>query len=128
MIDGIIIETILNSINTMTLFNQHYPAGSLAFNQLVSAQVQTALDEDIGIGDLTAKLIPLAQLAKANIIVREAAIICGIGGWLLVEFGIVEISLVPPQLIGLGASLLAMIVGSLLSKPHPNRIHAASQA
>ena len=48
----------------MTLFNQHYPAGSLAFNQLVSAQVQTALDEDIGTGDLTAQLIPVTQVAK----------------------------------------------------------------
>ena len=62
----------------MTLFNQHYPAGSLAFQQLVATQVQAALHEDIGTGDLTAALIPLAQVAKATIIVRETAIICGI--------------------------------------------------
>ena len=60
----------------MTLFNQHYPAGSLAFQQLVATQVQAALHEDIGTGDLTAALIPLAQVAKATIIVRETAIIC----------------------------------------------------
>ena len=62
----------------MTLFNQHYPAGSLAFQQLVATQVQAALHEDIGTGDLTAALIPLALVAKATIIVRETAIICGI--------------------------------------------------
>ena len=62
----------------MTLFNQHYPAGSLAFQQLVATQVQAALHEDIGTGDLAAALIPLAQVAKATIIVRETAIICGI--------------------------------------------------
>ena len=52
-----------------------------------------------------------------------AAIICGIGGWLLVDFGIIDITLVPAQLIGLGASAVAMIAGSLLSAPHPNGIH-----
>ena len=52
-----------------------------------------------------------------------AAIVCGIGGWLLVDFGIIEITLVPAQLIGLGASTAAMIAGSLLSAPHPNAIH-----
>ena len=57
-----------------------------------------------------------------------AAIICGIGGWLIVDFGIIEISLVPPQLIGLGASAIAMIVGSLASKPHPNGIHTPTHA
>jgi Na+/proline symporter len=57
-----------------------------------------------------------------------AAIICGIAGWLIVDFGIIEISLVPPQLIGLGASAIAMIVGSLASKPHPNAVHAPKHA
>ena len=52
-----------------------------------------------------------------------AAILCGISGWLLVDFGIIDITLVPAQLIGLGASAVAMIAGSLLSAPHPNGIH-----
>jgi nicotinate-nucleotide pyrophosphorylase (carboxylating) len=62
----------------MTLFNQNYPSGSQAFYQLVSSQVQAALDEDIGTGDLTAQLIPAAQHANATIIAREAAVICGL--------------------------------------------------
>lgn len=43
-----------------------------------------------------------------------AANIGGVSSWLLVEMLIGEASLVPPQLIGLGVSLLGMIIGSLL--------------
>lgn len=61
----------------MTLFNKYYPIGSAAFNELVTTQVQAALDEDIGSGDLTAMLVPNAQMISATIIARESAIICG---------------------------------------------------
>ncbi|ACT48724.1 sodium:solute symporter family protein [Methylotenera mobilis] len=43
-----------------------------------------------------------------------AAIIGGISTWVLIEVLIGEAGLVPPQLIGLGVSVLAMIIGSLL--------------
>ncbi|MDI1310288.1 MAG: carboxylating nicotinate-nucleotide diphosphorylase [Methylotenera sp.] len=62
----------------MTLFNQHYPPNSETFNQLVLKQVQAALEEDIGAGDLTALLVPAEQQVVATIIARETAIICGI--------------------------------------------------
>lgn len=62
----------------MPLFNDHYPSGSNAFYQLVAYQVQAALAEDIGSGDLTAQLVPATQQVNATIIVRESAIICGI--------------------------------------------------
>jgi len=62
----------------MTLFNQHYPPNSMAFNQLVLKQVQAALEEDIGAGDLTASLVPAGQQVTATIIARETAVICGI--------------------------------------------------
>lgn len=90
----------------MTLFNQHYPAGSLAFNQLVSAQVQTALDEDIGTGDLTAQLIPVTQVAKANIIVRETAIICGID-WVNACFKLIDANVSINWLITEGQRVIA---------------------
>lgn len=61
----------------MTQFTQLYPIDSPEFAALVNAQVQTALAEDIGNGDLTAMLIPESQNAQATIIVREPAIICG---------------------------------------------------
>ena len=39
--------------------------------------VRRAIDEDIGQGDLTAELVPPMQLARATIICREPAVICG---------------------------------------------------
>ncbi|GAC1333543.1 MAG: carboxylating nicotinate-nucleotide diphosphorylase [Beijerinckiaceae bacterium] len=41
------------------------------------AQVDRALAEDIGSGDLTAALIPAARRGRATVITREAAILCG---------------------------------------------------
>jgi len=43
-----------------------------------------------------------------------AAIFGGLVSWILVEAMIGEASLVPPQLIGLGVSILGMVAGSLL--------------
>jgi Na+/proline symporter len=43
-----------------------------------------------------------------------AAIIGGITTWVLIEILIGEESLVPPQLLGLGVSILGMIIGSLI--------------
>jgi Na+/proline symporter len=43
-----------------------------------------------------------------------AAIIGGIGTWIIIEVLIGEASLIPPQLIGLGVSVVGMILGSLL--------------
>jgi len=42
------------------------------------------------------------------------AIFGGLGSWLALEIGLGEESLVPPQLIGLGFSMVGMIIGSLL--------------
>jgi nicotinate-nucleotide pyrophosphorylase (carboxylating) len=41
-------------------------------------QIERALEEDIGGGDLTAALIPAGASARASVITREKAIICGI--------------------------------------------------
>lgn len=43
-----------------------------------------------------------------------AAIIGGISTWILIEVLVGEECLIPPQLIGLGVSIMAMILGSLL--------------
>ena len=58
------------------------------------------------------------------------AIFGGLSSWILVEMLIGEASLVPPQLIGLGVSMLGMVAGSLLPQwvghptPHED-LHAA---
>ncbi|MEX1668432.1 carboxylating nicotinate-nucleotide diphosphorylase [Zhongshania guokunii] len=43
----------------------------------ITETVAFALKEDIGSGDITAQLIPVSQTAKARIITRENAVICG---------------------------------------------------
>lgn len=63
---------------TLSRFARYYPHGSANFRHLVSTQVQQALDEDIGTGDLTALLIDKTAHAEANIVSREHAVICGI--------------------------------------------------
>lgn len=63
---------------SLPLFTQQFPRGSQAFVELVKHDITNALTEDIGSGDLTAALVPAAQQAKASIISRENAVICGI--------------------------------------------------
>lgn len=43
----------------------------------IQQQVELALAEDVGTGDITAQLIPAATQAKAKVITREAGIFCG---------------------------------------------------
>lgn len=43
----------------------------------VASQVQRALAEDVGAGDLTAALVPADAVAHAEVIVREPAVLCG---------------------------------------------------
>ncbi|MDO6562904.1 carboxylating nicotinate-nucleotide diphosphorylase [Amphritea sp. 1_MG-2023] len=53
----------------------------MANTQLLSdipATVRHALTEDIGDGDITARLIPAEQQAQARVICRQAAVICGV--------------------------------------------------
>ncbi len=44
----------------------------------IAAQVGLALQEDIGSGDLTARLVPAEESAQAGIIAREEAVLCGL--------------------------------------------------
>lgn len=45
--------------------------------EVVSRNVQAALAEDVGSGDITAALISAAEQSTARVIVREEAVICG---------------------------------------------------
>lgn len=46
-------------------------------SEAIESQVREALAEDLGGGDLTAALIPEANIATAQLIVREPATLCG---------------------------------------------------
>jgi nicotinate-nucleotide pyrophosphorylase (carboxylating) len=69
----------------MTLFNHPTPTSPETFTAYIHEQVQAALNEDIGSGDLTAQLVPEAQIVSAHIITRESAILCGVD-WVNASF------------------------------------------
>lgn len=46
-------------------------------NDVVLANIQAALAEDVGSGDITAALIPQDHRAKARVITREQGVLCG---------------------------------------------------
>ncbi len=52
--------------------------GGLMKLEFITQLVQHALSEDVGIGDITAQLIPATQTLHARVITREAAVICGV--------------------------------------------------
>ena len=43
----------------------------------ITRSVQTALNEDVGSGDLTAALVPADETSDAHVITRESAVVCG---------------------------------------------------
>jgi nicotinate-nucleotide pyrophosphorylase (carboxylating) len=45
--------------------------------QAIASDVRRALDEDIGSGDVTADLLPRDAFARARVVTREAAVLCG---------------------------------------------------
>src|SRR5581483_123433 len=45
--------------------------------QDLDTQVAAALREDVGSGDATALLVPVAQEVRGRVITREAAVLCG---------------------------------------------------
>lgn len=51
----------------------------------IQSNVRTALDEDVRSGDLTAQLIPAATPARATVITRERAVLCG-SAWFEASF------------------------------------------
>jgi nicotinate-nucleotide pyrophosphorylase (carboxylating) len=59
-----------------TLRNPHAPFNT-ALVAAFEANIRDARAEDIGSGDLTARLVPADQHVRARVIVREEAVLCG---------------------------------------------------
>jgi len=55
----------------------------------IRAHVRRALDEDVGSGDLTAALLPADQRARAEVVTRESAVLCG-QAWLELAFTLID--------------------------------------
>jgi len=47
------------------------------FQATVAAQVKAAIDEDVGTGDITARLVPESAWARAQVVTRDAGVFCG---------------------------------------------------
>ena len=43
----------------------------------IERDVHRALDEDVGTGDVTADLLAPGAIARARVVTREAAVLCG---------------------------------------------------
>lgn len=62
------------SVQSMNpIFDSYGPALQAA----LQANVQAAIAEDVGSGDLTGLLVPAGKAARARVIVRESAVLCG---------------------------------------------------
>jgi nicotinate-nucleotide pyrophosphorylase (carboxylating) len=49
-----------------------------ALEETVTADVTRALKEDIGLGDLTARLVPQGKTAHARLLTRQSGVLCGV--------------------------------------------------
>ncbi len=62
---------------TVSPMTQHFDFSPAALAELARADVARALAEDVGTGDLTAALIDPARRARARVLAREGAVVCG---------------------------------------------------
>ena len=49
-----------------------------ALEEVVTRDVTRALEEDVGAGDLTARLVPAGRAARARLLTRQDGILCGV--------------------------------------------------
>lgn len=61
----------------MSTLNNPFAPFDPALVDAFEANIQAALSEDVGTGDVTGKLVPQNEWVKARVIVREAAVLCG---------------------------------------------------
>lgn len=70
---------IIMQVMRTSLFHENLPAEKLpALEQAMLDNVLGALAEDIGSSDYTAQLIPAGKTARATIVCRQPAVICGL--------------------------------------------------
>ena len=99
---------------TLVCFSAFVLLYALSSNLSIFGMVESAYK--ITLAGAFVPLIFGAFWKKANSQGALMAIIGGIGSWLFVELFLGDNALIPAQLIGLGNSIIGMIVGSLLPK------------
>jgi nicotinate-nucleotide pyrophosphorylase (carboxylating) len=61
----------------MSTLNNPFAPFDAALGAAFESNICIALEEDVGTGDVTGKLVPENEMVKAHVIVREAAVLCG---------------------------------------------------
>jgi nicotinate-nucleotide pyrophosphorylase (carboxylating) len=61
----------------MSVLNNSFAPFDTALAAVFKSNIHAALEEDVGTGDVTGKLVPEDEWVKARVIVREAAVLCG---------------------------------------------------
>lgn len=61
----------------MSLLRNPFAPFDAALAAAFERNIETALAEDVGTGDVTGKLVPEQEIVHARVIVREAAVLCG---------------------------------------------------
>jgi nicotinate-nucleotide pyrophosphorylase (carboxylating) len=63
--------------NSVSNLENRFAPFDAALQTAFENNIRAAIDEDVGSGDLTGKLVPEQQMVKARVIVREPAVLCG---------------------------------------------------
>lgn len=61
----------------MSILNNPFAPFDAVLAAAFKSNIQAALEEDIGSGDVTGLLVPANEMVQAHVIVREAALLCG---------------------------------------------------
>ena len=85
----------------LTHMTRGFDFSGQALREMAQRDVARALEEDVGEGDLTAALVPEGRRARARVICREAAVICG-GPWVEEAFRQVDPAVQVRWLVGEG--------------------------
>lgn len=61
----------------MSTLNNQFAPFDAALVAAFETNICAALEEDVGIGDVTGRLVPANEWVRAHVVVREAAVLCG---------------------------------------------------
>lgn len=67
----------MNDLNKMTTLRNPFAPFDPALSTAFEHNIQAAIEEDVGTGDVTGLLVPADERVKARVIVRETAVLCG---------------------------------------------------
>jgi nicotinate-nucleotide pyrophosphorylase (carboxylating) len=67
----------MNNTNKVTTLRNPFAPFDPALETAFQQNIQSAIEEDVGTGDVTGLLVPADERVKARVLVREAAVLCG---------------------------------------------------